>query len=106
VSQQNLLIHTASLLRPADGTPARGIDVPAEVPTVVQDAPVRPSLAEFRAVLAGAAVRPPPILQTARRRRIAGTVAALVALALALAAVARCMEPDARAPDAPAQRER
>jgi serine/threonine-protein kinase len=109
-SQRNLLIQTASLLRPADGTPARGIgSVAADVtPTTVDvpDGPVRPSLAEFRAVLAGAPVRPLPIAQEARRRRMLGVVAALVALVIALAAVARCVEPDAGAADAPARRGR
>jgi tRNA A-37 threonylcarbamoyl transferase component Bud32 len=106
-SMQNLVttgphpvIETASLLRAADGTPARGVtfepvENAARAPTA--PLPTRPSLAEFHAVIAGEqAVPPPPLAIKARTRKLAALAVALVVAITALAALAARMEPEAR----------
>ncbi len=107
ISGGNPVIETASLLRAADGTPARGITfepaVEVEPSGLGHDhaaqplppLPTRPSLAEFHAVLAGAPVPTPRIAVKARTRKLAAIAVALAVAIAALAALASHMEPDA-----------
>jgi hypothetical protein len=107
------VIETASLLRAADGTPARGVTFEAAddphprlargttAPPVA--VPTRPSLAEFNAVVAGAP-EPPPMLAVKLRKHKA--VALLVAVLLAIGIIAGIAaqmksEPDATAATQP-----
>ena len=106
---------TASLIRGAEGTPAHGIVTPASpIPalpapaleaTDAGQAPMRPSLAEFTAVVAGAAVPPPALPAHARTLRLALIVLVLASLIGAIAAIASQSAPEHERPT-PAQPQR
>jgi serine/threonine-protein kinase len=104
ISGGNPVIEAASLLRAADGTPARGITFEPAVevaPSPLAAAqplpapPTRPSLAEFHAVLAGAPVPTPRITVKARTRKLAAIAIAIAVAVAGIGALAAHLEPDA-----------